>query len=155
MALFVHLTPAKNSRSISRAGLRSGRGVFCVPMLRSYSLTHQWLRELRRWSGQREYVAIDFRVPDEEMVAVGHYGRARREVTAAAAVELVRELADPLGFEVVVPRAVSRREVHRIRHVKQVCGWRYAPGQHGVRPCPCPVCLPIGAYGSASIRARY
>ncbi|WP_280403709.1 hypothetical protein [Nocardia brasiliensis] len=53
MAMFVHLTPEKNVRRIRRAGIKvQGAGVFCVPVLPSYVLSHQWLRELRR-HGQR------------------------------------------------------------------------------------------------------
>ncbi|MEK0099377.1 HEAT repeat domain-containing protein, partial [Streptomyces sp. A475] len=55
MAMFVHLTPRANAARIRRAGIRAagrhpdgGRGVFCFPVLASYTLTHQWLRELAR-----------------------------------------------------------------------------------------------------------
>ncbi|MBB4964376.1 hypothetical protein F4559_001735 [Saccharothrix violaceirubra] len=33
-------------------------------------------------------------------------------------------------------------------------GWRYMPDAHGRPPCPCVVCQPLGAYGSAKIRTR-
>jgi hypothetical protein len=156
MALFVHLTSEKNVRSIVRSGIRmeDGRGVFCLPILPSYPISHQWLRELRR-GGQRTFVAVDFRIPDEESVSVGHYGRPGRDMTAAQAVAVIREQEDPRGYEVVVPRAIARGEVHRVRHVNQVSGWRYAPEQHGRRPCACPACLPIGAFKAADIRARF
>lgn len=154
MALFVHLTPEKNVRSVLRSGIKVGdsRGVFCLPVLPSYFVSHQWLRELRR-GGQRLFVAVDFRVPDDEPVTVGHYGRAAREMTAAEAVGVILRQEDPRGYEVVVPRAISRTELHRVRHVKQVSGWRYAPDQHGRRPCACPVCQ-VGIFKAADIRAR-
>ncbi|MFD1044409.1 hypothetical protein ACFQ1S_01775, partial [Kibdelosporangium lantanae] len=70
MALFVHLTPEKNAKGIARSGIKLGpRGVFCVPMVPSYVISHQWLRELRR-GGQRTFVAVDFRIPDDEPVTV-------------------------------------------------------------------------------------
>jgi hypothetical protein len=155
MALFVHLTPEKNTRSIVRSGIALGRrGVFCLPLLPSYTIAHQWLRELRR-GGQRTFVAVDFRVPDTEPVSVGHYGRPAQEMTAAQAIGVIRDQEDPRGYEVVVHRAITRGELHRVRHVNQVTGWRYSPDQHGRRPCACPVCLAPGAFKAADIRARY
>ncbi|MFU8872860.1 hypothetical protein [Micromonospora sp. SL4-19] len=59
-------------------------------------------------------------------------------------VTVVRELDDPRGHEVFVPRAILSAEVWRIRDVPQGVGWRYRPAAHGQRPCPCPVCLPRG-----------
>jgi HEAT repeats len=156
MALFVHLTAEKNVRGILRSGISMAnrRGVFCLPMLPSYVISHQWLRELRR-RGQRTFVAVDFRIADDEPVSVGHYARAAREMTAAQAIAVIRQQTDPRGYEVVVPRAIARGELHRVRHVNQVTGWRYAPDQHGNRPCACPVCLPRGAFKAADIRARF
>ncbi len=53
MAMFVHLTSAANAPRIRRSGIRAAghgqgsvRGVYCFPVLPSYTLTHQWLREL-------------------------------------------------------------------------------------------------------------
>jgi hypothetical protein len=112
MALFVHLTPEKNVRAIVRSGIRKGtHGVFCLPILPSYMISHQWLRELRR-SGQRTFVAVDFRIPDDEPVSVGHYGGPALDMTAAQAVAVVRERDDLQGYEVVVPRAIARSELH-------------------------------------------
>src|SRR3954454_3205886 len=151
MALFVHLTPEKNAKNIARNGIRNGpRGVFCVPMVPSYVISHQWLRELRR-DGQRTFVAVDFRIPDDEPVAVGHYARPAVEMAAAEAVGIVMRQDDPRGYEVVVARAISRREVCRVRHVNQVTGWRYSPNEHGRPPCACPVCLSPGAFRAADI----
>jgi hypothetical protein len=42
-----------------------------------------------------------------------------------------------------------------VRDVPQGVGWRYLPGAHGRRPCPCPVCLPRGAYKVAKLRRRF
>ncbi|GLZ43641.1 HEAT repeat domain-containing protein [Actinokineospora sp. NBRC 105648] len=155
MALFVHLTSEKNVRSIVRTGIKAGkRGVFCLPALMAYSVSHQWLRELRR-NGARTFVAVDFRVPDSEVVTVGHYNATPREMTAAEAIGVVRRQEDALGYEIVVRRSIARGELHRVRHVKQVTGWRYAPGENGKRPCGCGACVPAGAIKSADIRARY
>ncbi|MEV5745671.1 hypothetical protein AB0L30_36905 [Microbispora rosea] len=161
MTLLVHLTPAKNIRSIRRAGIRAvsvGRsdatGVYCLPVLPSYQITYQWGRELRR-SGQRTLVAVHFRIPDDESVLVGHYNAPPVELGSAAAAALIAEQQDARGYELVVPRPIQASEIHRIRSVNQVTGWRYMPNAHGRPPCGCPVCNPRGGYGAAKIRKAY
>jgi hypothetical protein len=160
MADFVHITSVRAARRIERAGIAArghdmaGRqGVYCMPMLASFTLAHQWVRELRRWH-PGVLVAVYLRLPDDEPVTVGRYGQPPREVTAAQAVAAVRALTDPRGYEVFIPRAVTAAEVRRIRNVPQGVGWRYLPGAHGRRPCPCPACLQRGAYKVAKLRGR-
>ncbi|MFD0401920.1 HEAT repeat domain-containing protein [Kitasatospora sp. NPDC127121] len=166
MAMFVHLTAAANAPRIRRAGIRADsrgqggvRGLYCFPVLPSYPLTHQWLRELARFGTGGSLVAVHLRLDDTQQVLAGHYrDRARdaqQRVPAAEAVRRIAELADPRGWEVFVPRAVGAREVHRIRGVPQVSGWRYQPNAHGTRPCPCMGCQPVGGYGSRRLRERH
>ena len=161
MAEFVHITTARAARSIERSGVAArshgpagGRGVYCMPVLPSFTLTYQWTRELRRWH-PGVLVAVHLRLSDDEPVTVGRYGLPPHEVTAAQAVAVVRELDDPRGYEVFVPRAVAAGEVRRVRHVPQGVGWRYQPAAHGRRPCPCPACLPRGTYKVARLRRRF
>jgi hypothetical protein len=161
MAEFVHITTARSSGRIQRSGIAArshgrldGQGVYCMPVLPSFTLTYQWVRELRRWH-PGVLVAVHLRLPDDEPVTVGRYSAPPRDVTAAQAVAAVRELDDPRGYEVFVPRAVTAAEVRRIRDVPQGVGWRYLPGAHGRRPCPCPGCLPRGGYKVAKLRQRY
>ena len=161
MAEFVHITTARAARGIERSGIAArshgrvgGRGVYCMPVLPSFTLTYQWTRELRRWH-PGVLVAVHLRLSDDEPVTVGRYGVPPREVTAAQAVAVVREVDDPRGYEVFVPRAVAAAEVRRVRDVPQGVGWRYLPGAHGRRPCPCPACLPRGAYQVARLRRRF
>ncbi|MFI6996434.1 HEAT repeat domain-containing protein [Nocardia sp. NPDC050175] len=156
MALLVHLTPEKNARRIRRAGIATsgyGGGVFCMPVMPSYVLSNQWLRELRR-GGQRLIVAVHFRISDNELVRVGHYSAAGTEMTAAEAVSLILHAEDARGYEIVVPRPIAPAELHRVRHVRQVTGWRYHPNAHGRRPCACPACLGRGAFKAADLRRR-
>ncbi|MER5358051.1 HEAT repeat domain-containing protein [Streptomyces sp. NPDC002785] len=61
---------------------------------------------------------------------------------------------DPRGWEVFVPRTVTKREVHRIRAVPQVSGWRYFPDSNGRAPCTCFGCRVRGEYGSQRLRQR-
>ncbi|MFJ3936904.1 HEAT repeat domain-containing protein [Streptomyces parvus] len=165
MAMFVHLTSAANAPRIRRSGIRaagqgqgSGRGVHCFPVLPSYTLTHQWLRELARFGSRGGLVAVHVRLDDSEDVLVGRYtDRAREAQAAVLAAESVRRIAaleDPRGWEVFVPRAIRPREVHRIRTAPQVTGWRYLPDAHGVRPCTCFGCRVRGGYGARRLRER-
>ncbi|MCP2341966.1 HEAT repeat domain-containing protein [Actinomadura rupiterrae] len=161
MATFVHLTPAGNVPRIRRSGIRavshgydSARGVYCFPVLPSFTLTHQWLRELAHWGGQGRLVAVHIRLDDSEPVFTGHYGGPHAEVRAAEAVGRILELDDPRGWEVFVPRKVLPQEVRSIRTVPQVAGWRYQPDAHGRRPCTCYGCRVRGGYGARRLRER-
>jgi hypothetical protein len=161
MAMFVHLTAGANAARIRRVGIQAAsrradgtRGLYCFPVLPSYTLTHGWLRELSRRPGGRNLVAVSIRLPDGEPVTIGRYDRAAEAVTAAEAVRRVAELPDPRGWEVFVPRPVAPGEVHRIRQVRQVAGWRYWPTAHGVAPCTCASCRVRGEYGSRRLRER-
>jgi hypothetical protein len=124
-----------------------------MPVLQSFTLTYQWTRELRRWH-PGVLVAVHRRLPDGEPVTVGRYGAPPQKVSAAQAVEIVRGLDDPRGYEVFVPRAVTSAEVRRIRDIPQGVGWRYLPNAHDRRPCACPVCLTRGAYKVARLRRQ-
>ncbi|MEV5570221.1 HEAT repeat domain-containing protein [Spirillospora sp. NPDC052269] len=160
MAMFVHLTSAANVQRIRRSGIRavsrghSGRGVYCFPVLPSYTLTHQWLRELAHFGAQGRLVAVHIRLDDDQPVLAGRYNDAQPTVSAAEAVQRIAALDDPRGWEVFVPRAIQPREVHRIRTVPQVAGWRYRPNAHGTRPCTCYGCRVRGEYGSRRLRER-
>ncbi len=161
MVMLVHIADERARASIRRAGLvplrvRRGarRGVFCMPVLPNYFLSHQWLRELKRW-GVRTMVGVYFRVPDREPVVVGHYNREHQPMTAARAVRTIMEQEDARGFQIIVPRKIEADAIHRIRHVNQVVGWRYYPDAHGRRPCGCPVCQPRGEIRSRRLREAY
>jgi hypothetical protein len=161
MALFLHLAPEKRSKAILRSGIRlpparpgRRRGIYAMPVTRNYVVSHQWLRELKR-NGQKTFVAIHFRIPDDQLVEVGHYGRAKLTVTAAEAAAIVMRADSAEGYEVIIPRAIGPREIHAVRAVRQVVGWRYFPGSHTRRPCGCPVCQPRGEIRSRKIRERY
>ncbi|CNF73497.1 Uncharacterised protein [Mycobacterium tuberculosis] len=165
MAMFVHLTSAANAPRIRRSGIRAkGRGqdgacgVYVFPVLRSYTLTHQWLRELARFGGKGRLVAVHVRLDDAQHVLAGHYAERARDaqvtVSAAEAVRRIAALEDPRGWEVFVPRAIRPGEVHKIRAAPQVAGWRYRPDAHGVRPCSCLGCRERGGYGARRLLER-
>ncbi|MFE7951705.1 HEAT repeat domain-containing protein [Streptomyces sp. NPDC057426] len=165
MAMFVHVTSAANAPRIRRSGIRAAshgqgdaRGVYCFPVLPSYTLTHQWLRELARFGSRGGLVAVHVRLDDDEDVRVGRYAdrarNAQSTVPAAQAVRRIAALDDPRGWEVFVPRAIRPREVHRIHTAPQVAGWRYQPDAHGTRPCTCFGCRVRGGYGARRLRER-
>jgi hypothetical protein len=164
MALFVHLAPAKHVRAIRRAGIRCARpaglppeapwGVFAVPVTPDFVATHQWLRELRRCRRQRTFLAVYFRLPDDEPVWFGHYARAPERTTAAQAVAAMSAATPALGYQAIVPRPVAPREIHAVRALPHALGWRYFPGAHGRKPCPYPCCLARGEYGARKLRQR-
>ena len=164
MALFVHLTSAKNAARIRRNGLSpiswsqysDTRGIYCTPLLPDHTATYQWSRELVRWKNP-PLVAVHFRIPDDTQVAVGRYGKLPKKMTAAQAVAHFLSLSPEQlrGYEIFLPRAVSAKEIRRIRSLGRPVGWRYMPNAHGRRPCPCPACLGRGEYKVAHLRRRF
>ncbi len=153
MPTFVHLTPAKDLKRIVRSGIKhGGRGVFCMPVLPNYYISHQWIRELKR-GGQRTIVGVYFTLPDEELVWVGHYFQAHTQVTAAEASRVIRDAARAEGYEVIVTRAIPRDDIQKVRAVPQVMGWRYMPDSHSRVPCLCPYCI-RGDIKSQRLRRR-
>jgi hypothetical protein len=133
--------------------LVEARGAYCMPMLPAYPMTHQWVRELRRCSGQRLMAAVDFHLSDDEMVYVGHYRKPSQKLSAAEAAALIHHQPDARGWEIFIPRRIHRTELRRLRRVDQVAGWRYEPNAHGRRPCP--FCMYRGEFKAADIRNRF
>lgn len=164
MALFVHLAPEKDSDSIRRAGIkprrlkqpfREGydRIVFAMPVTDNFYVAHQWLRELKR-NGQRTIVGAYFRIADDQTVLVGHYSQNHTELTAAEAVGVVFRTEETEGFEVIIPRKIEPKEIHKIETLPQITGWRYYPDAKGRKPCGCPFCTK-GDIKSKRIRDAY
>jgi hypothetical protein len=161
MAMFVHLTTESRIPRIRRNGIArlrhaagtSSEGVFAVPVTRNFYASHQWLRELKR-RNQGSIAGIYFRIPDEQLVWIGHYGQAHRLVAAAEAVAQFANAEDPVGWEVVIPRRIDATEIHKTRPLPQVIGWRFSPKAKGKPPfCTCKFCTG-GDYGSAKLRKR-
>jgi len=165
MALFVHLAPEKQSASIRRSGVkpqRIGPGapkgydrvVFAMPVTNDFYISHQWLRELKR-GGQKIFVGVYFRIPDDQAVMVGHYNQTHAQMAASEAAGLVFNLPNAEGYEVMIPRKIDADEILDIKPLPQVLGWRYSPNSKGRKPCGCPVCVPRGEIKSKQIRTDY
>ena len=138
MAMFVHLTTESRISRIRRIGIarlrkahgESPPGVYAVPVTSNFQASHQWLRELKR-RNQGPIAGVYFRVADDELVWVGHYGQAHRLVTAAEAIAVLSKAIDSMGWEVVLPRRIAASEIHKTRLLPQVVGWRYFPKAKG------------------------
>jgi hypothetical protein len=158
--MFVHLTPESRVALVRRNGISRLRrtfgelpaGIFAMPVTRSFYVSHQWLRELKR-RGQGAIAGVYFRIGDDEPVWVGHYSQGHRAMSAAEAIGEFMTAENREGWEVVIPRRIAASEIHRVRSLPQVIGWRYYPGAKGKRPCPCKYCTG-GDYGAAKLRAR-
>lgn len=161
MAMLVHLTPEKNIASIRRTGIKTTQGpsgypdgVFAQAVTPNFYISHQWLRELKR-NGQRTLCGVYFRMPDDEMVWIGHYNRQPVQVSAAEAVGIVLNTENVLGYQIYIPRKIAAKEIVRIAHLPQNMGWRYYPEAHGREPCGCPACLLKGEIKSHGIREKW
>jgi hypothetical protein len=165
MARLVHITADTDAARIRRSGLRArrlaglvsgeDRFVWAFPVLPSYTLTHQWGRELKRW-GRNTLAAVTFVLDDDETVYVRHYLRDPIAATAAKATGLIRAVEDARGYEVLVPRRIAPGEIVSVRTLPAAVGWRYAPTLKGEDrwPCDCPVCVPWGEVKARRYRER-
>ncbi|WP_066384710.1 MULTISPECIES: hypothetical protein [unclassified Anabaena] len=161
MVLLVHLTSLNNRNSVLRSGIKSKfyrldypYGVFAMPIIPNYYVSHQWLRELKR-SGHKSICGVYFRIPDEQDVYVGHYNKRHLHTTVAEAARIIMQAENAQGYEVFIPRQIAANEIYRIRSLPQVLGWRYYPEAHGNKPCGCPVCSPRGEIKSRRIRQAW
>ncbi|HEX2476791.1 MAG TPA: hypothetical protein VHK01_18705 [Lacipirellulaceae bacterium] len=161
MPLFVHLAPESRTTQIRRNGISrlrkavDGRpsGIFAVPVTRNFYISHQWLRELKR-RGHCAIAGVYFRIGDDELVWVGHYGRVHQPMSAVEAAAEFMSSDSREGWEVIIPRRIDAKEIHRIRRLPQVLGWRYYPSAKGKAPvCACKFCT-RGEYGARKLRQR-
>ena len=148
MTMLVHLTPEKNVKRILHSGITRGEsGVYCLPVMQNYHLSHQWLRELRR-THQRHIMGIYFRIPDDEMVWFGHYGTEHQHISVGEAHRQLLSVDDPRGYELIIMRTIQPKEIHKVREVSQVVGWRYSPNVRKYTRCDCPVCISRGEFNA-------
>jgi hypothetical protein len=166
--LLVHIAPGNEASAIARSGIAprrihggGGRGfpftraVWAFPVLPSYTLTHSWSREMKRWRATT-LSAITFRVPDDEPVMAHHYNKPARQMAAAEAVGMISALDDPRGYEIILGRRIEPREIVRVRSLPKAIGWRYSPESKGkpALACDCPICLPRGEVNARRFRER-
>ena len=98
-----------------------------MPVLKNFMVSHQWLRE--PGSAAAAARCARARIPDGETgKLMGYYSKEQVQVTAARAAHAIMHADDPLGMQIVVPRNIAPKEIHAVRSVPQVVGWRYFPG---------------------------
>jgi hypothetical protein len=143
MPTLVHLADERNAKKIIKNGIKTGRygiGVYCMPVLQNFYVSHQWLRELKS-SGANTYVGVYFKLPSAEMVFAGKYGKTHRHITLGEAIKEIMSLEDPLGYELIIDRKILPEEISKVTHLPQNVGWRYFPYSHNKKPCNCEYCL--------------
>jgi hypothetical protein len=142
MATLVHLTDERNLASIRKNGIKVGKrmqGIYCMPVLPDFFVTHQWLRELKR-GGAKTFIGIYFKLPSDEMVYSGKYGEDHRKISLREAIGEIMTLPDPLGYELIVCNTIAPDQITLIKHLPQTIGWRFKPDSHGTKPCGCEFC---------------
>ncbi len=146
MATFIHIFAERDKSSIIKNGIkvykaawREINGVFVSPVIEDYYGTHQWHREVQRARNIPKLVAR-IKIPDDQKVFIGKYNEDHIEVTASQAIGIAREHNDPIGLEVIIPRAIKAGEVQKIYKPPKMVGWRYHPSAKGTKPCGCPYC---------------
>ena len=156
MPILVHLTSEKNRRSILSAGIRGQarqissangkklrdlhKAVFCMPVMPNYVITHQWLRELHRHQDSPRMIGIYFRLPKDEPVWVGRFSEPHKRMPLGKAIRLLMDETQPLGCELILPRSITPKEIHKIRSLPRITGWRFMPDRNAYW-CLCDYCL--------------
>lgn len=146
MATFIHIADERKLSLIQKNGLklnhcRNGKkGLYCFPVLKDFSLSHQWARELRR-TGIKSHICIQFTIDDEEIVEIGKYNGEKIPMKASEAINTVMSHTDPVGLEVIILTKVLPKQLSRIYPAPKITGWRYYPGAKGKKPfCHCKYC---------------
>ncbi|EDY84371.1 hypothetical protein VDG1235_4002 [Verrucomicrobiia bacterium DG1235] len=157
MPLLVHITDQKNAASILRSGIKLGkysRFVYFMPISSDYSVSYQWGRELKR-QGIKNYAAVHFRLPDDELVWSGKYNKGHTQLPLSEAIGRFLKSEDLMGYEFYLERKVPQKEIVRVRNLTRPIGWRYSPDVKGRTPCYCPACGTIGEPNSAKARKEW
>ncbi|MHA4808984.1 hypothetical protein ACX0G9_12800 [Flavitalea flava] len=157
MPILVHLADERERARIKRNGIKIGKdrkGIFCMPVLPNFFISHQWLRELKR-NGTRTFIGIYFRIDSKAMVYAGKYNEPHRQIELGEAIKEIMALEDPLGYELIVDRKIEPKEIDKIRLLPQKIGWRYLPHSHLKRPtCACQVCIQRGNIKGRKLRQK-
>jgi hypothetical protein len=143
MPTLVHLADEREASNIKRSGIKIGKyrqGIFCMPVLQNFYLSHQWLRELKR-RGVKTFIGVYFKVDSKTKVFAGKYNTEHKHIELGQAIKELQTLDDPLGYEIIIDRKIEAKEVEKIKSLPQNVGWRYKPRANGQRPCSCDYCI--------------
>ncbi len=115
-------------------------GIYAIPVTPRFHVSHQWLEWFSR-RGLRIVVGVYFRIPDDETVWVGDWPPYNHQAMAASeAVAVFMAAEDRLGWEVVIPRPIAAREIHRIKRLTHVPGRRFSQRVKARRSSTCDSC---------------
>lgn len=156
MAVLVHITSIEYVKNIMRAGIKPGSSnvVFFMPHMKDFLISHQWARELKR-AGIKNFAAVDFTVPNDQLVWFGKYNAQHENVELRTAISKFMNAEDKLGYEFFIERKIEPKEILKFREIAKPMGWRYEPDAHGKKPCPCPMCLQPGGYKTNKLKEIY
>jgi len=143
MSTLVHLADEREASNIKRNGLKIGKfrqGIFCMPVMQNFYLSHQWLRELKR-RGVKTFVGVYFKVDSKTKVFAGKYNSEHRHIELGQAIKEIQTMDDPLGYEIIIDRKINAKEIERVKNLPQTIGWRYKPRSNGQKPCSCDYCI--------------
>ncbi len=158
MPRFVHIADEKNAKRIAKNGIKIGKGrngIFCMPVTKDFSISHQWLRELKR-NGAKTLVGVYFKIKSNEKVWFGKYFENHRFEEAGKALKAFRKVEDKLGFEFLIERKIESNEISKIKSLPQNVGWRYSPTSHERKlNCGCPICISRGGIKSKKKREKF
>ncbi len=156
MPTLVHLADERETSSIKKNGIKIGKhrqGIFCMPVLTNFYLSHQWLRELKR-SGVKTFVGVYFKINSKTKVFAGHFNADHKHIELGEAIKEIQTIEDPLGYEIIIDRKIEAREIDKIKSLPQNIGWRYKPRANGLKPCGCDYCIKSTIKGNR-IRQKY
>lgn len=156
MPTLVHLADERETSSIKKNGIKIGKhrqGIFCMPVLTNFYLSHQWLRELKR-SGVKTFVGVYFKINSKTKVFAGHFNADHKHIELGEAIKEIQTIEDPLGYEIIIDRKIDAREIDKIKSLPQNIGWRYKPRANGLKPCGCDYCIKSTIKGNR-IRQKY
>lgn len=156
MPTLVHLADERETSSIKKNGIKIGKyrqGIFCMPVLTNFYLSHQWLRELKR-GGVKTFVGVYFKMDSKTKVFAGRYNQDHRHIELGEAIKEIQTIEDPLGYEIIIDRKIEAKEIDKIKSLPQNIGWRYKPKANGLKPCGCDYCIKSTIKGNR-IRQKY
>lgn len=156
MPTLVHLADEREASSIKKNGIKIGKyrqGIFCMPVLTNFYLSHQWLRELKR-RGVKTFVGVYFKMSSKTKVYAGRYNQEHRHIELGEAIKEIQTIDDPLGYEIIIDRKIEAKEIDKIKSLPQNIGWRYKPKANGLKPCSCEYCIKSTIKGNR-IRQKY
>lgn len=156
MPTLVHLADEREASSIKKNGIKIGKhrqGIYCMPILQNFYLSHQWLRELKR-RGINTFVGVYFKLDSKTKVYAGRYNQDHQYIELGEAIKEIQTIDDPLGYEIIIDRKIESKEIDKIKSLPQTIGWRYQPRSHGTKPCSCDYCN-RGNIKADRIRQKY